>query len=245
MLFAYLQRGIAAGALAGTAHGTYMALVGNPLTHYIDAAAQDQAAHAGHEHAAGTVSEATTALVSAGSGVLWGILLGGAFAIALYFLEPALPGSEAARAHVLAAGCFLTVSGVPWLALPPATPGARYTHAIDARIALYVGLVGLGAITAATAVVAYRRGTRHHLGLGLAGAAVPLLLVAAVLSIAAPTVATHPDVPADLVAAYRGLTVLSQAGVWLLVAATFNGLRRRASIDDESTRVETRGTTHP
>jgi hypothetical protein len=244
MLVAYLQRGIAAGALAGIAHGIYMALVGNPLTEYIDGAAREQTAGAGHEHAA-AVSEATTAIVSIGSGVLWGILLGGAFAIALYFLEPALPGGEAARAHVLAGAGFLTVSGVPWLALPPATPGAEYTHGIGARIGLYVALVGLGASTAAGAIAAQRRGARHHLGVGLAGAAVPLLVVAAVLSIAAPTVATHPDVPADLVAAYRGLAVLSQVGLWVLVAAAFNGLRRRASIGDDAARVKTRGTTHP
>jgi hypothetical protein len=246
MLASYLQRGVAAGAVAGIAYGLYMALVGNPLTAYVDAAASGHShAHGGHDHAVGVVSETTTAAVSAGSGVLWGILLGGAFAVALYFLEPALPGRDAAKAYVLAGAGFLTVSGVPWLALPPAAPGARYAYGIDARIGLYLGFVVLGAVTAAAAVFAYRRGASRHVGVGLAAAAVPIAAVAAALLIAVPTVATHPGVPADLVAAYRGLAVLSQAGIWLLVAATFNGLRRRASVGDESPRVEPRGTTHP
>ncbi|MFQ3285561.1 CbtA family protein [Natronomonas sp.] len=224
MIADYLRRGVAAGGVAGIAYGLYIALVGNPLSTYVE--------HAAHDHAhggGGLVSETTTAVVSAGSGLLWAILLGGIFAVALYLLEPALPGSDDVRSYVLAGAGFLTVSGVPWLALPPAAPGAVHQYPIGVRMQAYVGLVVLGAITAAATILAYKRGTRRHVGIGVIASVVPVLAVAAVLTIAAPTVTTYPEHPADLVAAYQGLTILTQAGLWLLVAGSFNALRRRGS----------------
>lgn len=231
MIADYLRRGVAAGGVAGIGYGLYMALVGNPLSAYVEHAAHD------HTHGGGgPVSEATTAAVSAGSGLLWATLLGGVFAVALYLLEPALPGSATARSYVLAGAGFLTVSGVPWLALPPAAPGAIHQYPIGARMRAYVGLMFLGAITAAAAVLAYKRAGRRHVGLGVVAGAVPVLLVAVVLAVAAPTVTTYPDHPADLVAAYQGLAVLTQAGIWVLVAGAFNALsRRRPGAENEST----------
>ncbi|MFO7926166.1 CbtA family protein [Natronomonas sp.] len=223
MLSRYFQRGVAAGFVAGLAYATYMLLVGNPLSEYVDGAG-----HA-HEHA-GAVSELTTAAVSVGSGLLWTILLGGVLALALYALEPALPGPEAAKPYILAGAGFLTVSGFPWLVLPPAAPGAVHAYPVDVRIRLYVGLVVLGALTVAASVAAYDRGVRRHVGIGLVAGATPLLAVAAALSLVAPTVTTHPDLPAELVATYQGLAVLSQAALWLLIAATFDALGRWASI---------------
>jgi len=224
MIADYLRRGVAAGGVAGIAYGLYMALVGNPLSAYVE-----HAAH-GHTHGGGgLVSETTTAFVSAGSGLLWAVLLGGVFAVALYLLEPALPGSAEVRSYVLAGAGFLTVSGVPWLALPPAAPGAVHQYPIGVRMQAYVGLMLLGAITAAAAVLGYQRGAGRHVGLGVVAGAVPIVVVAAALTVAAPTVTTYPDHPADLVAAYQGLAVLTQAGIWSLVAGAFNALRRRRS----------------
>lgn len=236
MFATYLQRGVAAGIVAGVAYAAYMVLVGTPLTEYVHDAGHDHAGHAhehaGHAHEQGghAVSELTTAVVSAGSGLLWAILLGGLLAVALYLLEPAIPGPTPAKPYVLAAAGFLTVSGIPWLVLSPAAPGAEHVYGIDTRLGIYVALVVVGAITAATAVVAYNRGRRRGLGVGLAAGAIPVVAVAAALVVVAPTVTTHPDLPADLVAAYQGLAVLSQAGLWLLLAATFDGLRRWAPI---------------
>lgn len=241
MILEYLRRGVAAGAVAGLAYGAYMALVGNPLTEYVHDAGHDHGHDNGgghdhgheageHAHEAGhAVSEATTAVVSAGSGLLWAILLGGVFAVGLYLLEPAIPGSAAAKSYVLAGAGFLTVSAVPWLVLPPAAPGAEQAYAVEPRLAIYVGLVALGALAAAAAVVAYKRGRRRHVGFGVVAGAVPILAVVALATLAAPTVTTHPGLSADLVAAYQGLAVVSQAALWLVIAATFNALRRRES----------------
>lgn len=244
MLTTYLKRGVTAGVVAGIAYGVYMVLVGNPLTSYVDAVAHDSVGQTGPDHSVGVVSETTTAVVSAGSGILWAILLGGAFAVVLYFLEPALPGRQATKSYVLAGAGFLTVSGIPWLALPPAAPGARYAAGIDTRITLYLGFVLLGAVTAAVTVLAYKRVARRHLGVGIVAAVVPICVVGSILSIVVPTMTTHSTVPTDLAVAYRGLAIVSQAGVWLLIATAYNGLRRRASVDDTSIGVETRGTTH-
>ena len=234
MIADYLRRGVAAGGVAGIGYGLYMALVGNPLSAYVEHAAHDHT----HGGGGGLVSETTTALVSAGSGLLWAILLGGVFAVALYLLEPALPGSAGVRSYVLAGAGFLTVSGVPWLALPPAAPGAVHQYPIGVRMQAYVGLMLLGAITAAAAVLAYQRGARRHVGLGVVAGAVPIVVVAAALTVAAPTVTTYPDHPADLVAAYQGLAVLTQAGIWSLVAGAFNALsRREPGAENESTRA--------
>jgi hypothetical protein len=230
MIHDYLQRGVASGLVAGFAYGLYMVLVANPLSGYVEAAASGQDgghAHAhAHDHAGYVVSETTTAAVSAASGVLWAVFLGGVFAVAFYFLEPALPGRGDVKAYALAGAGFLSVSVTPWLALPPAAPGAVHQYPIDTRLAAYLGLVVAGIVLSAVAIGAYRRLARRHVGLGILAAAAPVLATAAVLSVLAPTVATHPTLPADLVAAYRGLAVLSQAALWLLIAGTFTRLQR-------------------
>ena len=235
MIADYLQRGILAGVVAGLAYGLYMVLVGNPLGDYLHDAQHDHGhdhdhGHGdhghGHEHA---VSETTTAIVSAGSGVLWAIFLGGLFAIALYFLEPALPGSESVKAYVLAGAGFFAVSLSPWLVLPPAAPGAEQLYTINGRLAIYVGLIGLGALVMAASVTAYKRGAPRHPLVGLLVAAVPIVTFVAIVPIATPSVITHPDLSGDLVSTYQALAALSQAAIWALLAGTFNALRRRAA----------------
>lgn len=239
MLVDYLQRGVLAGVVAGLAYGLYIAFVANPLTEYVHDAGHDHDEH-GHSHDHGAhadhaqegaehvVSETTTALVSVGSGVLWAILLGGLFAVALYLFEPALPGRDGLESYVLAGAGFLTVSVTPWLVVPPAAPGAEHLYGVDARIGIYVGLVVLGAIVSAAAILAYGRTASRHPALGALAAAVPIAAVAVVLPLVTPTVVTQPDVAGELVTTYQALAALSQAAIWALLAGTFNRLRRRA-----------------
>ncbi|ELZ16038.1 hypothetical protein C477_16130 [Haloterrigena salina JCM 13891] len=233
MLVDYLQRGVLAGVVAGLAYGLYVAFVANPLTEYVHDAGHSHGHGAGdHSHAQeGTehvVSETTTALVSVGSGVLWAILLGGLFAVALYLFEPALPGRDGLESYVLAGAGFLTVSATPWLVVPPAAPGADHLYGIDARIGIYVGLVGLGAAVSAAAILAYGRAAPRHPALGALAAAVPIVATVVVLPAVTPTVVTQPDVASELVTAYQALAALSQAAIWVLIAGAFNRLRRRA-----------------
>lgn len=218
MLVDSLERGVAGGAAAGLAYGAFVAAVANPLVAHLEHL--EHGAGHGHE-AAGAVAESTTLAVGVGGGILWGVLLGAAFAVAYFFLEPALPGGDAVRPYVLAGCGFLTVSGVPWLALPPAAPGTEYALGTDARLLLYGGLMIVGALTAALAVAAYRRAAPRGPVAAIAAAAVPLCGVAVLVPALAPTAATGVAVPADLAAAFRGLVVLSQASLWLLVAAGY------------------------
>ena len=225
MIYSYLQRGVAAGLVAGLAYGLYMILVGNPLTEYVHEAGHSH--DHGHSHdAAHTVSETTTAVVSAGSGVLWAIFLGGCFAGALYLFEPALPGTDGVKPYLLAGAGFFSVSAVPWLALPPAAPGAENLYAVDVRLGMYLALIAVGVAVSATAIAAYNRAAATHPGLGILAAMAPVLVVAIAVPTLTPTIVTHPGLSADLVAAFQGLVVVSQAALWLCIAAAFNGVRR-------------------
>ncbi|UHQ95396.1 CbtA family protein [Haloterrigena alkaliphila] len=249
MLRAYLERGILAGAIAGIAYGLYVALVANPLVAYVEGVGHDggghghEAGHA-HEHAheagehAHAVTETTTALVSVGSGVLWGILLGGLFAVAFYLLEPALPGPRAIQAAVLAGAGYLTVSVAPWLVLPPAAPGAEQSLDPEPRLAIYAGMMVVGALVAAASVFGYdRTATRNRLVAVAVGAA-PIVALVIVVPAAAPTITSHAGLPADLVLAYQGLAVLSQAALWLLVAGSFSWLLGYVEAGTDATRLE-------
>ena len=232
MFFAYFKRGLLAGGVAGIAYGLFMAMVANPLVGDLE-----HAQH-GHSHApeGGTVvAESTTALVSVGGGLLWALFLGGCFGIALYFLEPALPGRGAAKGFVLAGSGFLTISVMPWLVLPPFAPGAEQVLGTDVRFALYGGLVVLGATLAAASVLAYNRVEPRNQGLAVVAGALPVVAAVVVLPLVSPTLVSHPELSADLVAAYRAMVVLSQGSIWLLIAATFGWLQRRTAFESTTT----------
>ncbi|RKD97383.1 CbtA family protein [Halopiger aswanensis] len=230
MLYDYLKRGVAAGVVAGLAYGLFVALVANPLSQYVETVGHEHAHEHGHAHDhSHAVSELTTTVVSIGSGVLWAIFLGGVFAIALYFLEPALPGRDTVKAYVLAGAGFLTVSATPWLVLPPAVPGAEHLYGVQTRQALYVALVVVGAIVAAVSILAYKRTAPRHPLAGVVAGAVPLLAVGITLPLLTPTTVSHPGLSADLVAAYQGVVVLSQGALWALLAGTFGWLHGRDS----------------
>lgn len=181
----------------------------------------------GHDHSH-AVSETTNAIVSVGSGVLWGILLAGVFAIAFYFLEPALPGRGGVKAAVLAAAGFFAVSITPWLVLPPAAPGALETLPIDTRLAIYAGLIVLGAVVAAISIAGYNRTVSRGRLTAIGVAAVPVLLTVAVLWTVPPTIISHPEHSSDLVLAFQGSALLSQAALWAIIAGAFSWLHRRA-----------------
>ncbi|MFC7058472.1 CbtA family protein [Halovenus salina] len=216
MIFDALKRGVGAGVVAGVAYGLFMAFVENPLITYMEEFGHDH----GHSPA---VSELTTNVVSIGSGVLWGILLGTVFGVAYYLFEPTLPGTRGWRAAVLAGAGFLTVSGVPWLGLPPATPVTEQTLAPETRLAVYAGLMVLGAVLCALSIVAFRRVRTRGTVLALGAAAAPFALGML------PVVLVpggHTDAPDTLVTTFRSLVVMSQLGLWALIAATYTRLDR-------------------
>lgn len=226
MVYGYLKQGVLAGGVAGVAYGLFVAIVANPLTESIHELQHDHG-HAGES--ASVVAESTTAIVSVGGGLLWAIFLGGLFALALFVFEPAIPGSPTVKPYVLAGAGFLTISVTPWLVLPPTTPGAEQLYTVEGRLAIYGGLVLAGAAVSVAAVSIYNRFTKNGPAVGVAAGVTPIVGTILVLPAVTPTVVTHPGLSTDLVAAYQGMVVVGQAGLWLLVAATFSWLHRRES----------------
>jgi hypothetical protein len=225
-----LQRGALAGAVGGGAYGLYVALVGNPLVAHAEELAHRGHEHA-HEHAHSVVTEGVTQAVSIGSGVALGLLFGlVVFGVAGYLFEPALP--DRWGSYLLGLGGFLTVSGVPWLVVPPSAPGVETSLSMEAGLSLYAGLMAVGAVACLGAGVTYHRfATRSQsLAVGAAVAVFATLVGLAVLVAPAPTY--ESTLPAAFESLYTGAVVLGQLGLWGITAATHARLEAAFSVDE-------------
>jgi predicted cobalt transporter CbtA len=181
---------------------------------------------------------AVTKLVSVVTSGFWGLLFGAVFfGGAFYFLEPAIPGTAGTKSYLLAAAGFVTVSGAPWLALPPVAPGMEQALSTQTRLYIYAGMMVAGLVASLLSGLAYNRlsAARGRL-VGLVGAAVPLALLP-VVAMAMPANPVHGSVPADLAAAFQGFVVFGQLVLWFVLASAHAWLQRRA--DDESPNVDT------
>ncbi|MFB6184950.1 MAG: CbtA family protein [Haloarculaceae archaeon] len=241
MFFQYLERGLVAGLVAGLVFGVFMASVGNPFVVYVDGLAHGgghAAEAASHHHAEPVVSMAVTKVVSVVSSGFWGLLLGACtFGVAFFFLEPSIPGTGATKSYLLAAAGFVTVSGAPWLALPPAAPGMEQALSTGTRLPIYAGMMVAGLIASLLAGVAYDRlAEEYGRVVGVLGALVPLALLPVVAAVL-PANPIHGDVPPTLVRTFRGFVVFGQAVLWFVLASAHAWLHRRAG--DETADVET------
>lgn len=227
----HLERGAAAGVAGGLVNGLFVAFVGNNFV-----AGLEHFEH-GHDGGAPAVSSLTTAAVSVGSGALLGLLAGVCvFGIGFYFLEPALPDGVVGRL-VLAAAAFLTISGAPWLVLPPQPPGVEQSLAVGTRLTWYALMMGAGGVVSVLCLTAARRFSGSH-PLVRTGAAFAPLALLAIPVVIAPTNSVHGDVPPALVAAFRWTVVFGQAALWATIAATHARLGNRGSTTvDEPTGV--------
>ncbi|MEF8856133.1 MAG: CbtA family protein [Haloplanus sp.] len=230
MLTTYLKRGVKAGLLAGLAFGILVAVVANPLIGFADGFADhDHATGDGHSHDESVVSAAVTNGVSVVSGVLWGIFLGGVvFGIAYYFLEPAIPGTGGTKSYLLAAAGFVTVSGAPWLVLPPQPPGIEAALATETRLLLYGGMMVAGGLVSAASGVLYRRLRGSHSRVTATVAALLPVSLLAIPAALAPVPPAESALPPELAAGLTGLVVFGQALLWLLLAGTHARLHGRS-----------------
>ena len=246
MLADYLTRGVKAGLVAGLVFGLFMAIVANPIV-----VAADELNHAatesvdGHDHADGghadggpgdgdhghstAVSLAVNKTVSVISGGLWAVLLGGVcFGFVFYLLEPAIPGTGATKSYVLGAAGFISVSGAPWLVLPPAAPGAPQSLPVESRLLLYGGMMVAGAVVCLLGGRLYNRleASAGRPVAAVAGVA-PLGLLAIPTALA-PANTVQSTLPAELQAGVVGLFVFGQLLLWLALAATHAQLQPAA-----------------
>ena len=215
----YLERGALAGVAGGLVYGLFLATVGQNFTVGLETF------EAGHHHGGGpVVSALTTAAVSVGGGVLWGLLFGIAgFGMAYYFFEPALPGTGATKRLSLAAAGFLVVSGAPWLVLPPQPPGVEQGLPTETRLLWYGVMMLVGAVVVGCAGVAFRHSEGRATATRVAVTLLPLALLAVPVALA-PANPVTGGVPAPLAAAYRWTVVFGQVTLWGTVAAVHTWL---------------------
>jgi hypothetical protein len=228
----HVTRGVRAGAVAGLAFGLLVALVANPLIGFADAADGGHHEATGGDHHGGGHHDAVPALVTDAVGVvaglLWGVLLGGVvFGAVFYLLEPVIPGTGTTESYLLGAAGFVTVSGAPWLVLPPRV-GAETVLAGPTRAALYGGMMVAGALACLLAGVVYRRLAGRSQPVAVAAAAVPLALLAVPAALAPPATAGSP-LSGGLSSGLAGLVLFGQVLLWSLLAATHARLRGRST----------------
>jgi len=261
MLIDYIVRGVKAGLVAGVVFGLFMAIVANPVIAFADernhaAGDSHEAGHGGEgdHHEAGhggagsdqqgaAVSTAVTKTVSVIASGLWAVLFGGVvFGAVYYFLEPAIPGTGKAKSYVLGAAGFVTISGAPWLVLPPTSPGAGQSLPTETRILLYGGMMVAGAFVCLLAGFAYNR-ARESNGRALASvaAALPFGLLA-IPAVLAPTNTVQGALSPSLRSGIFGMIVFGQVLMWLLLAATHAQLQPTADSDSEARTALTDGT---
>lgn len=219
MLQATLVRGLKAGAVAGIAYGLFVAFIGTPLIEIAEA-------YETHDHAA-AIPDLTATITSIGAGVLWGLLLGAiVFGFAYYLFEPALPGTTTTKSFILATAGFITISGAPWLVLPPQPPGIEHALPTDTRILWYAIMMATAALAITIAITLYNQlpTTSHTQRLTIA--ALPFLLLLIPLGLAPPNPTTGP-VPDSVVTIFRATSVAGQLGLWLLLGTTHAWLANR------------------
>jgi hypothetical protein len=186
MLRTYLTRGVAAGVVVGVPFGLTVAVVGDPT-------------------AGGVGTDATLAsfAVTGVAAALWSVLLGAVvFGAAHFLFEPLVPGRGAVRSYLLGAAGFVTVSGAPWLVLPP---GVESALPAGTRVALYAGAMVAGAAACLLAGATYRR-VRRTSGrrVALAAALVPLSLLSG-LAVVGPVGVPVADLALPVVAGQPAL----------------------------------------
>ena len=222
MLTNYVTRGLKAGIAGGIVFGLFMTLVGNPLIAYAETFEE-----AGH-HGGPVVSGAVTTAVSILGGILIGILFGVvAFGAVFYFLEPAIPGAAGIKSYVLGAAGFVTVSGAPWLVLPPQPPGVEQALAVDTRLTWYLGMMLVGALACSGAGYAYTRlQPRYGRLVGVIGGIAALALLPLVTTIAPANTVSGP-VPAGLAYVFQTTVAAGQVGLWFVLASAHAWLVHR------------------
>lgn len=239
MFTKYVLRGMKAGGVAGIAFGLFVALIGNPLIRYGETFEES------HHGGGPVVSGDVTTVVSIVGGVLLGILLGAVFlGVAFYFLEPAIPGEGGTKSYLLAAAGFVTVSGAPWLVLPPQPPGIEQTLAIGTRLMVYAGMMLAGAIACGLSGYVFNRlHTQYGRIIAFIGALAPLGLLFVVAAIS-PSNSVSGPIPDQIAAIFRVVMAMGQVSLWLVLASVHAWLLERerandATHDDRTTYTDT------
>jgi Probable cobalt transporter subunit (CbtA) len=221
-----LRRGLLAGLIAGLVSGVYLLLVGEPV---IDQAIRLEAAAGGP--AVEVVSRGTQRLGLVAAATLYGLAVGGVFAIVHQLLEPRIAAGTAwDKAIRLAAAGFGTLFLVPFFEYPANPPGVGDPATAGTRTRLYLAAVAISAVISLLAWLAARR--LAELGVErwqrqLAVAAGYLVAVSLAYTLL-PEVPQQVNVPAEVLWEARLASASGQALLWACVGAAFGALGMRA-----------------
>lgn len=223
-----LRRGLLAGLVAGLVSGVYLLLVGEPV---IDQAIRLEAAASGGAPAVEVFSRGTQRLGLVGAATLYGLAVGGVFAILYQLLEPRMAAGTAwDKAMRLAAAGFGTLFLVPFFEYPSNPPGVGDPVTAGTRTRLYLAAIALSAVISLLAWLAAHRLAelgverwRRQLAVGT-GYVVAVGLAYTVL----PEVSQQVNVPAEVLWEARLASASGQALLWACIGAAFGALGMRA-----------------
>lgn len=259
MVRSLLLWGLLAGLCAGLLAGGVAAIAGEPAIDaailFEEARAEADAAgagghghghgHGGHNHGAAAESAPVSREVQSSVGLLlatglFGVALGGLFALAFAAVYGRFGGAGPERTALWLAACgFFAVFLVPFLKYPAAPPGVGDPETIGTRTELFLAMIAIS-VLAALAAARARRGLSDRLGTGAATfAGIGLYLVLAIgAAIALPAV---DEVPAGFPAAtlwdFREAAVGVQLVLWTAIGLIFAAGTRRlmAGVVSETT----------
>jgi predicted cobalt transporter CbtA len=223
-----LRRGLLAGLVAGLVSGVYLLFVGEPV---IDQAIRLEAAASGGAQAAELLSRGTQRFGLVGATILYGVAVGGVYALVHRLLEPRMAAGTAwDKAVRLAAAGFGTLYLVPFFHYPANPPGVGDPSTAATRTRLYLAALVASVLISVAAWLAARRLAelgverwRRQLVVG-AGYLVAVGLAYAVL----PEVSQRVAVPAELLWQARLASASGQALLWAVLGAAFGALAMRA-----------------
>lgn len=211
MVSRYLRRGVAAGTVAGTIMAGYLSLMFWLPIHHAETGR--------HHHSAETAFTLST-MIDIGSSVLWGVLLGLIFALVYFIFEHSLPGSARVKPYTLALAGFVTVSGGPWLLLPPTPETVVQPLGATTRILLYLGGMAGGAVATSGSFYLYRRISAGSIGRQLLVSLTPIWLLITT-SIALHLIILPVSIPAES-ASVIVVVATGQLLLWLVIATAFS-----------------------
>ena len=217
-----LVRGLIVGLFAGLLAGTFAYVMGEPR---VDAAISIEEAGAAHSHDHGHQEEAP--LVSregqkAGlflATSLYGVALGGLFAVGFTLLRRKLrTGNDAHAALGLAAAGFVGIVLVPFFKYPPNPPAVGDPDTITKRTVTYLLTLVIGLLAVWAGVALSRWAERYGEVARLAGGVVGVVATVVAAYLILPRINEVPDsFPATLLWQFRFASLGTQATLWLLL----------------------------
>jgi hypothetical protein len=240
-----LLRGMLAGLVAGLLAFVFARAFGEPSVASAISFESQRAAAAGATPAMELVSrdiQSTVGLLTAV--VVYGVALGGLFALAFTFLYGRVrEATPAVTARWLAAGAFAVVYLVPFLKYPANPPAAGRADTIGTRTALYVAMLVLSIAGAAYALWLSRRleGRLGREGATLAAVAVYVLVVVAGMLVLPGLDEVPAGFPAVTLWNFRLASIGTQAVTWTVIGLLFGFLAARAMEGGRASRPAIQG----